>query len=309
MIFYRRVLFSLILLVFFAFLSGCSERGYFTRRGFAMGTFLEVTCASKDGAKIVFDEFKRLEGILSNFSETSEVSRLNKTGRLYAGKELSGLIRRSIQVSSESNGAFDITCAPLVDVWKKAIKDKALPDKKEIKKALALVGFKKIHIDGNSGLVSFRQKNMAIDLGAIAKGYAIDLATERLKAFGINSALINAGGEIYCLGTKSGTAWKVAIRNPRKSVEAIGILPLSNKAISTSGDYQQFFEIKGKRYSHIIDPHTGYPVDNGLIQVTIVADDAATADFLSTAVFVLGEKEGLKLAEKFNATAVRVVRK
>ena len=308
MIIGRRVLLPLISLVFFAFLSGCFKEVYFTRRGFAMGTFIEVTCLSESGAKIVFDEFKRLEGIFSNFSDTSEVSRLNKTGRLYAGTELRALIKESIQVSRESNGAFDITCAPLVDIWKKAIKNKSLPDKREIKKALSLVGYKKIHLDESAGLVSFRQKNMEIDLGAIAKGFAIDSAIERLKASGINSALVNAGGEIYCLGTRSGKLWKVAIQDPRKCRDNIATLLLSNKAISTSGDYQQFFEIKAKRYSHIIDPHTGYPVDKGIIQVTVVADDATTADFLSTAVFVLGEKQGLELAKKFKATTVRIVR-
>jgi len=308
MILSRRVLLSLLLPAFFVFVSGCSERAYFTRRSFTMGTFLEVTCPSENGTKIVFEEFKRLEGILSNFSDTSEVSRLNKTGRLYVGRELKALIKKSIQVSRESNGAFDITCAPLVDIWKKAIHDKVLPEKKEINRALSLVGYKNIYIDENTGLVIFLKKNMAIDLGAIAKGFAIDSAIEKLKALGVNSALINAGGEIYCLGTRSGRPWKVAIQDPRKSKDTIAVLPLSNKAISTSGDYQQFFEIKDKRYSHIIDPHTGYPVDNGLIQVTVVADDATTADFLSTAVFVLGEKEGLKLTKKFNATKVRIVR-
>jgi thiamine biosynthesis lipoprotein len=146
---------------------------------------------------------------------------------------------------------------------------------------------------------------MKIDLGAIAKGFALDCAVSKLKEKNISSCLINAGGQIYALGERSGAPWKVAIQNPRKP-EITGILELKDKSASTSGDYEQFFLKNGKRYSHILNPATGYPADSGIISVTVIMDNGLAADALSTAIFVLGKTKGAELASKFNNIETKI---
>lgn len=150
---------------------------------------------------------------------------------------------------------------------------------------------------------------MSIDLGAIAKGYAVDQAVKRLKGLGVQSALVNAGGNIYCLGKKGNRKWHIGVRHPRKSDEIIFYLDLENQAAATSGDYEQFFILDKKRYNHIIDPKTGYPVDNKIASATIVAQDATTSDGLSTTMFVLGKEKGLELANKIDGVEVKIVEK
>lgn len=308
MIFNNKLFYFFCVIFCFVFLPSCSRSQLVSRRCFVMGTVVEVLCPSEAGATIVFDEFKRLDRLFDYFSDASEVSRLNKAGSIKASEELKVLIRESIEFSRDSNGAFDITCAPVVDIWKKAIRNKALPDEAEIKKALRLTGWDNISLDENSGRVAFKKKGMKIDLGAIAKGFALDCAVRKLKAKGINSALINAGGQIYCLGTNAGRPWKVGIQDARKKGDVIGSLYLDTKAVATSGDYEQFFEINGRRYCHIIDPRTGYPADSGLGSVTVVADNGITADVLATAIFVLGENKGLELAKRFKVSDVRMIK-
>jgi thiamine biosynthesis lipoprotein len=183
-----------------------------------------------------------------------------------------------------------------------------VPEEERIKNVLELVGTDKIILKELENVIEFSVSGMKIDLGAIAKGYAVDCAVKKLKENNIKNCLINAGGQIYALGDKFGLAWKIAIRNPRGK-DLIDYLVLKDKAVSTSGDYEQYF-IKGKkRYAHIFNPKTGYPVDSGVVSATVIAQDGITADALSTAIFVLGKEKGQELAQKFPSVEVKIVEK
>ena len=287
--------------------TGCGRPPLHRQSRVMMGTFVEVVSADRRAAPIVFAEIKRIEGILSKYDPASEVSRLNARKEIVAGPELLFILEKARYFSRISDGAFDVTVAPLVDLW--GFTDKAFrePSKQDIQKAQAAVGMKKIIFKSGNPVVKFMLPEVTIDLGALAKGYAVDCAAEKLKKHGITSCLINAGGDIYCLGTKDAGPWSVAVQPPRTGAEGM-TLHLSDKAVATSGDYRQYFTKDGRRYAHIIDPRTGYPARTNIASVTAVADDCLTADFLATAVFVLGEKKGRRLAARFPGTELIVIK-
>ena len=224
------------------------------------------------------------------------------------------MVRESLKYYRLSEGAFDITVGPVVSIWKEKIGEAenktrglTLPTESQIKKAVSLVGSDKISLDDNTSSIIFAQSGMSIDLGAIAKGYAVDKAVRRLKELGVRSALVNAGGNVYCLGKKGSRKWRIGVRHPRKGAEIAYYLDLENQGAATSGDYEQFFILDKKRYSHIINPKTGRPVDNNISSVTIIAPDAATSDGLSTTVFVLGKEKGLTLTGKIDGVEVKIL--
>jgi len=271
-----------------------------------MGTFVEVASPYQDALKIAFDEMSRIEALLSKYDPKSEISRLNKTGKITASRETIYIVKKSIEFWKKTGGAFDITVGPWVSLWGFTNKHYRLPSKVEITSVLKHVGSDKIVLDEGKNVIQFKLQDMSVDLGAIAKGYAVDCAVAKLKEKGIDSCIINAGGQIYCLGKKYGKPWKVAIQNPRKG-NFLGTLNLVNKAVSTSGDYEQYFIRGNKRYSHIFDPHTGFPVATNIVSVTVVAEDGLTADALSTSIFILGKSKGEVLASQFSGVQVKVI--
>ncbi len=288
------------------FLCGCQNKPLYQETRVLMGTFVKVTSNSASAAGIAFKEMQRVADLLSKYKSDSEISVLNRTGKLKASPETYYIIKKAEEFWRLSGGAFDITVGPLMDLWGFTDKKYRIPQKEEIQKTLARIGFDKIIFHEADNVIEFKISGMRLDLGAIAKGYAVDCAVKKLKEKGITSCLINAGGQIYCLGDNYGRPWKVAIRNPRgKGV--FRYLELSNKAVATSGDYEQFFVSAAKRYAHIIDPKTGYPVESGLISVTIVADSGLDCDALSTAVFVLGKEKGDILTERFPGVAAIII--
>jgi thiamine biosynthesis lipoprotein len=195
-----------------------------------------------------------------------------------------------------------------MDIWGFTDKKYRRPTDAEITDALQRVGSDKIILKNNDTVVEFSAPHMRIDLGGIAKGYGVDCAVKKLKEAGITSCLINAGGQIYALGTKYGLPWRVGMRNPRPADLADNpqALELTDQSVSTSGDYEQYF-IKGqKRYSHIINPKTGYPVDSGVIAATVIAGDGLTADALSTSAFVLGKTQGEALVKKIPGARLKI---
>jgi thiamine biosynthesis lipoprotein len=267
-----------------------------------MGTFVEVVSPYKEAAGIVFNEIRRIENLLSKYNPESEVSRLNSSGKLTVSPETFYIIKKSQEFWQESDGAFDITIAPLVDLWGFTDKKYSVPAQESIKNLLELVGTDKIILHEDNNVVEFKVLGMKIDLGAIAKGYAVDCAVHKLNEAGIHSCLINAGGQIYCLGGN----WKVAIQNPfGRGIK--GILELKDKAVATSGGYQQYFINNKRKYSHIFDPKTGYPADSGVSSVTVIAPDGLTADALATAIFVLGKGKGEALAKKFPGVIAKII--
>lgn len=274
---------------------------------FLMGTIVEVASDDERAADIAFAEMSRVEALVSKYKEYSEVATLNSAGKIEASADTMYLIRRSKEFWQDTGGAFDITVAPLLDIWGFTTRDFRMPEEKEIKDALKRVGCDKILIDERKNIVRFKVRGMEIDLGGIAKGYAVDCAIKRLKDAGIKNALVNAGGDMYCLGNKNGKPWKVAIQDPRGK-GYVEYLELQDKAVATSGDYEQYFEIEGKRFSHIFDPRTGYPADTAIVSVTVIADDCLTADAWATSMFVLGKEKGEELARRYPDIAIKIIK-
>jgi len=292
----------------FALLCGCQNQQLYTDNRVMMGTFVQVSSPYKEAASIVFAEIKRIEDLLSKYNPDSEISKLNKSGKLYVSPETFYIIKKSKEFWQLSDGAFDITVGVLVDLWGFTDKKYSLPAEERIKNVLELVGSDKIILHDKDNIVEFKTLGMNLDLGAIAKGYALDCAADKLKKAGINSCLINAGGQVYCLGDKFGKPWKIAIRDPREK-DFAGYLELKDKSVSTSGDYEQYFIRNKHRYSHILNPKTGFSADSGIISVTVIASSGLTADALSTAIFVLGKEKGEALAKKFPDVQVKIIEK
>ena len=336
------VIFS-VLCFLFSVLYGCQSPHLYKDIQVMMGTFVEVVSPYKEAPSIVFDEIKRVENLLSKYKEDSDVAKLNKLGELKVSPDTFYVLQKAKEFWQASDGEFDITVGPLMDLWGFTDKKYRLPKKEEIEKTLKVVGFDKIifnlvvqesikhfpiplrkslkaiadHAYGGSrqrregdflddNVVKFKLSGMKIDLGGIAKGYAVDCAVKRLKEHGIKSCLINAGGQIYCLGDKFGKPWNIAVRGPRNK-GFWGYLKLKDKAVATSGDYEQYFLKGNKRYSHILNPKTGYPANSGVISVTVIAPNGLTADALTTSIFVLGKDKGSTLAKKFTDVKVEII--
>ena len=271
-----------------------------------MGTFVEVISPDAQAPKIVFDELKRIEKLLSKYKPESEVSKLNKTGFLKASPETFYIIKKAKEFWQASGGAFDVTIGPLMDLWGFTNKQYTVPNLAKIRDTLRLVGSDKIILQDFDNVIQFKLSGMKIDLGGIAKGYALDCAVKKLKAAGIKDCLINAGGQVYCLGSRFSKPWKVGIINSRLK-NLTEYLELKNKSAATSGDDQQYFVKDKKRYAHILNPKTGYPARSGVSSVSVIADDGLTADALATAIFVLGKDKGEKLAKQFSGVEVRTI--
>ena len=271
-----------------------------------MGTFWEVISNDKQAGVIVFTEAARIEQLLSKYLDSSEISQLNRLGKLKVSPDTFYIIKKSKEFWLQTSGAFDITVAPLVDLWGFTDRKFQVPADDKIRAALKLVGSDKIILHEKDNVVEFKTPGMKIDLGAIAKGYALDCAVKKLKENNIDSCLINAGGQVFALGDRSGKSWKIAIRGTNQS-EIAGFLELKNQSASTSGNYEQYFFKNGKRYCHIINPQTGYPVDTKINSVTVIADQGTDADALSTAIFILGKENADQLLRKFPAVKVRYI--
>ena len=189
----------------------------------------------------------------------------------------------------------DITVGPLVRLWQRMGIKKRLPTSRELMDALSLVGYKYVKVKDDR--VSLEKKGMRIDLGGIAKGYAVDKAIKVLKREGVKDALVNAGGDMYCMGNGPHGRWRIGVQHPRKDRDIVDILEVTDKAVATSGDYRRYYIIQGKRFGHIINPSTGWTVQNNPMSVTIIAPDCTSADALATGIFVLGPEKGIELIE------------
>jgi len=283
---------------------GCQPNLYTDNR-VLMGTFVEVASPDKQAAGIVFSEIKRIEDLLSKYKEDSEITRLNRTGKLKVSSETFYIIKKSKEFWGSTGGAFDITTGALMDIWGFTNKEYSLPQDAQIRAALKLVGSDKIILHEADSVVEFKFPGMKIDLGGVAKGYALDCAIERLKEKNIKSCLINAGGQVSCLGDKSGKPWKITVRDSAgKGI--VDHLELRGGSVSTSGDYEQYFFEGDKRYGHIFDPRTGYPAEAQAGSVTVIADSGLTADALSTAIFILGKAKARELIKKYPQAKVKL---
>ena len=275
-----------------------------------MGTFGSLVVNGEDGdaaMAIARDAVEEVNAALSAFNPTSDVSRVNaKAGSgefVQTGIHFQTMMAASRQCHDASGGAFNPAVGPLMETWgffRGGAAHEFPPSEAAIAQALARCDFAQVELRPD-GAARLNREGMRLDFGAIAKGYAVDVAFERLAAAGHTNCIVNLGGNMRCNGERpDGGSWRVAVRDPRDGLdgEAMGMLRLGGGlAVATSGDYEQFFELDGRRYAHIMDPRTGRPVA-GMAQVTVVARTAAEADALSTACFVLGAEAGAALLAK-----------
>lgn len=216
----------------------------------------------------------------------SDVTKINENGSGEVSEETAFIMNRAMQVSKETKGAFDITIYPVMELWGFTTKNYRVPESSEIADVLKHVSYTNVEVNGQQVTLS---DGASIDLGGIAKGYTSLRVIQIMKDCGIEHAIINLGGNVQVLGTKTdGSDWRVAIQNPDSESSYLGVLSTADKAVITSGGYERYFEQDGQVYHHIIDPQTGYPSESDLTSVTIVCSDGTTADALSTALFVMG---------------------
>lgn len=303
----------LIVAVFFSIISTeheDSSAGIQHESRQAMGTIVSIQIIgpknrSEGALHLAFDEIKRIEDQMDIHKNNSEISRLNKEGRLdTASSELIYVINRSIHFSRISAGAFDITIHPILELWRNKINSGSYPADQEINDTLTLVNYRNITVKNDT--VGFELEGMSIDLGGVAKGYAVDRAVEVLRKQGFDSGFVDAGGDGMFFGTKpDGLPWIVGLRNPDNKTESIIVLKILDMAVATSGNYERYFN-ESARLSHISDPRTGYSSQN-LISATVIAASAMEADALATAVFVLGPEEGIELIEKTEDTEALLI--
>lgn len=263
---------------------------------FAMDTYMTVTAYGKNaenGVNKAVDEINRLETVLSAEKQESDIYKLNETGSGTLSTDTKNIVSKALEINKTTNGAFDISIYPLMVKWGFTTQKYNVPSKNEISKLLKDVDSSKIIFDEKSGNIKLKE-NMKIDLGGIAKGYTSNRVMQIFKECGVKSGLVSLGGNVQALGTKTdGTAWQIAIENPDKSSDYIGVVSVKDKAVITSGGYERYFEKNGKTYHHILDPETGYPAESGVKSVTIVSDDGTLADALSTSLFVMGKEKAL----------------
>ena len=250
----------------------------------------------------VFARIAQIEDRMTVNRDDSEVIRVNRA----AGKapvkvspDTFAVIAKGLEISRQGGGAFDITVGPLVKLWGIGTTAARVPAAREIAEARARVGWGNVQLSRQDSTVFLRQRGMALDLGAIAKGYAADEAARILRTRGVKSALINLGGNVLTVGSKpDGSPWRIGVQNPEEPRGThIGVVEVGETAVVTSGSYERFFESGGRRYHHILDTSTGFPASNGLAAVMIVTGDSTAADGYSTLVFALGLQKGRALVE------------
>lgn len=266
-----------------------------------MGTSVSVelwhedAAAGQAAARAVMAEYHRINESMSTYREDSEISHVNREAHRAAVRvsdELFELIARSMTLAQLSDGAFDITFDSVGQHYD--FRAGELPDASDLQAGIAALDYRLVELDEQARSVRFLAPGVRINLGGIAKGYAIERGAQLLLARGVEHALLNAGGDSRVIGDRRGQAWMVGVRDPRNRNAVVVRLPIVNEAISTSGDYERYFESDGVRYHHILNPRTGHPV-SGVRSATVIGPDATMTDGLSTTIFVMGVSRGMAL--------------
>ena len=279
-----------------------------------MGTLVEITISHSDPDTIqtvttqAFDEMKRIEQLMSTYIPDSEISRINRAAGEKAvpvSPEVEEVLREGIYWSEQSKGSFDITVEPLVQLWDFNGDKRIIPAANTIRKTASLVNYKDIEIKDHS--VRLKRHGMAINVGGLAKGYAVDRAISILRGK-VSSGIINAGGDLFAFGQKNKqNSWTIGLQHPRKPQDLLASFAVKNQAVATSGDYQRSFIKDGVRYHHIFDPRTGEPA-RLMISTTIITTEVMDADALATAVFVMGPDKGIEWVDSMaNVEAMLVL--
>ena len=277
-----------------------------------LGTFAEITALAKDRAtarkavEAAYEQIEQVNRLMSDYRPDSEISRLNALpagGKMVVSPPTFAVLQKAMEVSKRSGGAFDVTCRPLVQLWKQAGQQKKLPDAQQLQQTLAKIGFDKIKLDPATRTVTVTVDGLQIDLGGIAKGYALDVAAQALLDHQAVCGLVDVGGDIRAVGAcPAGRPWRIGVRHPFTE-GLFAKLAIERGAVATSGDQERFEVINGKRYSHIVDPRTGRPAEQ-TPSVTVIAPDGITADAWATAFSVLSVKEGQALADQLDGVEV-----
>ncbi|MDA3811701.1 MAG: FAD:protein FMN transferase [Spirochaetaceae bacterium] len=308
------IIFILSILIF-----SCSKEKFeaHSENQFLMGTVCIITLYNGESQEIfkgAFDVIEKQDLLMSLQKGISELSKVNASSGIQAvsvSEDTYQVVQASKYYANLTMGAFDPTIAPLVELWGIGSDHEGqVPHKEEIEKMKSLIDYRKLEISDDKRIF-LKDKGMKIDLGGIAKGYIADVVKEYLISQGVKRGIINLGGNIIVIGSKpEGHPWKIGIQDPFESRGTyIGIAEVIDKTIVTSGIYERFFYVDGKRYHHILDPETGYPVENDLASITIISEKSIDADALSTSLFVLGVEKGMDLIESIdNAEAVFVTK-
>lgn len=299
---------SFLLIGFFIARNSSNEQKTFKRTQILLGTVVEIQIRDEDEQKAenaikkAFAEVKRIDDLFTTYNEESPVWKINNNSDtlMKVDDEIYNLLVLCDSVTQLSDGCFDVSLDNLTKAWGFYSDNPHLPNNTAIDSALNSSGWNNIQLKENQILT--RRKNVGLNFGAIAKGYAVDKAIDVLKNFGIKEALVNAGGEIRVFGND----WLIGIQHPREINSIIKKLKLRDISVATSGDYEQYFEKDGIRYHHIINPKTGYPA-KGLQSVSVTNKSNAFADALATAVFVMGKEKGIKLIESINDTEAMII--
>ncbi|HHC80701.1 MAG TPA: FAD:protein FMN transferase [Flavobacteriia bacterium] len=267
-----------------------------------MGSRFDITVVANDSLKgnayidLAVKKISTIEQLISSWDAKSQTSLINQNAGIKPIKvdiELFNLIKRALMISKLTDGAFDISYASMDAIWKFDGSMKEMPSEKAIKASVKKVGYQNILLDEKNHTVFLKLKGMKIGFGAIGKGYAADKAKQLLLSKGVVAGIINASGDMNTWGKQpNGDYWKVAITNPLNKKNAFGLLPIKHGAVVTSGNYEKYVTFNGKRYTHIIDPRTGYP-SSGIISATVFAPKAELADALATSIFVMGIDIGI----------------
>jgi thiamine biosynthesis lipoprotein len=281
--------------------SGAARADWHADARAKMGTEVSVYFWHEDAAEgraiveEIFAEVDRINALMSTYVETSRISEVNRRAAaepVVAGEELFRLIRRSLDISVLTRGAFDITYDSVGQHYD--FHERRRPDDATTESERQHINFRYVHLDQGKGTVRFEEQGVRINLGGIAKGYVVERGVDILRQHGVEYGVVTAGGDSRLLGDRRGRPWMIGVRDPRRDGEVAISIPLEDEAISTSGDYERFFDEDGIRYHHIIKPSSGRPVE-GIHSATVIGPDAVMTDALSTSVFVMGVDEGLKL--------------
>ena len=278
-----------------------------------MGTAIRAELWHEDPAKgeaaldAVMEEMHRIDRAMSPFKPESELSRLNREAAkapVPVSREMFELVARSVEFSKLSEGAFDITFASVGYMFD--YRNRTKPTAEKIAAALPGIDYRHIRLDRSQCTIEFARSGVRIDLGGIAKGHAVDNCVALLKARGVKQALVVAGGDSRVLGDRRGRPWMIGVRDPRRKDSMVAMIPLVDAAISTSGDYERYFEADGVRYHHILDPRTGMSA-TGVRSVTIVGPDTTTTEGISKSVFIMGPERGIRFAESLSGVDAVVI--
>jgi len=277
-----------------------------------MGTFANIVVVDDDGARArqaieaAFEKIHDIDARMSDYDPNSLLSKVNRRAfeeSVQVDGEVFEVLAAAVEFSNLSDGAFDITVGPIVQLWRNARQEGTAPDPAALEQARACVGYQNLGLNPKSLTVRFAKEGMALDLGGIAKGYAIDRAVDILKELSIQGAMVNIGGDLRCFGTPPDGVdhWLIGLQDPQQDENILLALKLDDRAVATSGDYRRFVVIDGERYSHIVNPATAGSAQT-LSSVSIIAHSAMQADALATAVSVLGDQKGMQLIESIPET-------